>query len=157
MPYALVTLVNLGSGSTGIDDLRAQLVDQAGADVGTPIDTGFVERRSGVYLWYYDAFPDGFRGGVEFYSAADPAVILAATDINPQVAEPASAFLDEPDAVDGSTPREFYRMVGSVLLGKSDGAGTHTERFWSMDGTKVRLTAQVDTNGNRTSITMDKT
>lgn len=88
MAYTLDIAVILGSPKTGLSDLRAQLVDTAGSNVGSAVSTGFVEiGTSGSYLWHYASFPDGHRGGVKFYSAAASSTILAFTAINPEEAE----------------------------------------------------------------------
>lgn len=71
----------------GLTDLRAQLVDSGGANVGAAISTGFTDMLSGFYIWYAAAIPSGHRGGVKFYSNAAPTVTLAFQAINPQINE----------------------------------------------------------------------
>jgi len=74
--------------TAGLADLRAQLVDTAGASVGAAVSTGFVEiGTNGMYLWYYAGIPDGHVGGVKFYSNAASTNILGFKAINPQEAE----------------------------------------------------------------------
>lgn len=87
MAYTRLLTLNLGSGSTGLNDLRAQLLDTAGATVGSEISTGFVELGGGSYSWLYAAFPDGFRGSVKFYRSGSAASPLVAGAINPEEAE----------------------------------------------------------------------
>lgn len=88
MAYSLCTSLALGTSHTGLTDLRAQLVDSSGTNVGSAVSTGFVEIGvSGNYLWTYAAFPDGHRGGVKFYSNAAPTVFLAFVAINPEEVE----------------------------------------------------------------------
>lgn len=87
MAYTLDINLALGSGKAGIADLRAQLVDTVGANVGAAVSTGFVEIGAGNYLWHYGAFPDAHRGGVKFYSAAVPGTVLAFLAVNPEEAE----------------------------------------------------------------------
>jgi len=100
MTYTLDFLLGLGSGKAGLSDLRAQLFDTAGSNVGSAVSTGFVEIGSGNYLWHYASIPDAHRGGVKFYSNATPATILAANAINPQEAELAPANLVQIDGKD---------------------------------------------------------
>jgi hypothetical protein len=70
MPYRVV--IPIDADQTGIVDWRAQLKDQAGADVGTPIAAGFVA-VSDDYVWDYDQVPDVINyGQVIFTSAANP-------------------------------------------------------------------------------------
>lgn len=87
MAYTLDFGLALGSSKAGLADLRAQVVDTAGSDVGAAASTGFVEIGQGYYLWHYAAFPDGQRGGVKFYSNAAPTVFLAFVALNPEEAE----------------------------------------------------------------------
>lgn len=89
MAYTLDTVVP--AGTAGLTDLRAQLYDTAGSNVGSAITTGFVDLGTGFYHWHYAAFPDAHRGGVKFYSAAASSVILSAVAINPEEGEYADA------------------------------------------------------------------
>ena len=52
---------------------------------------------------------------------------------------------------------ESLRLANSVLGGKVSGAGTSTETFRDINDTKNRVTAEVDSNGNRIAITLDLT
>ena len=64
--------------------------------------------------------------------------------------------LDE--AVEGSrTLRQILRGYSSALLGKISGGGSSTETFRDIDDSKDRITATVDSDGNRTAITLDLT
>lgn len=87
MSYTQNFSLSLGLGKAGLADLRAQLVDSSGANSGSAITTGFSEIGTGFYLWTYDSFADGFRGGVKFYSNAASSTILAFSAINPEEAE----------------------------------------------------------------------
>lgn len=58
--------------------------------------------------------------------------------------------------IDGSyTAAQLMRIFAGVLSGKVSGAGTGTEIFRDINDTKNRLVADVDSNGNRTGITID--
>jgi hypothetical protein len=50
---------------------------------------------------------------------------------------------------------ESLRLANSVLGGKVSGASTSTETFRDINDTKNRVVADVDSNGNRTAITLD--
>jgi hypothetical protein len=52
---------------------------------------------------------------------------------------------------------ESLRLANSVLGGKVSGAGTAVETFRDINDTKNRVVADIDSNGNRTSITLDLT
>lgn len=83
MAYTLTIGLALGSSQTGLT-LSAQLVDTAGANVGSAVTTGFVELGAGNYTWTYASFPDDFRGAVKLSSSGTLKAIAA---INPQEAE----------------------------------------------------------------------
>lgn len=55
----------------------------------------------------------------------------------------------------GFTAAEILRLIASVTAGKVSGGGTGTEVFRDLGDTKDRITATVDSSGNRTAITRD--
>lgn len=158
MAYTLSINLALASTDTGLS-LSAQLIDTAGANVGSAVTTGFVEIGVGNYLWTYADFPDGFRGGVKFSSGG---TVKAFTAINPQdgeyldakVSGLPSALLDLASAVDGKTIREILRLVAAWHGGKVSGAPNNPVAR-DLNDTKDRVRAITDANGNRTSITLD--
>jgi len=80
-----------------------------------------------------------------------PSSILVYSILGPALAD---YVLDE--VVEGSlTLRQFQRILVSVLAGKVSGAPTGPIGFRDIADTKNRVVAAVDTDGNRTSITLD--
>ena len=72
--------------------------------------------------------------------------------------ENTDSFLDKANGVEtGWTVREAMRIMLSVIAGKVSGAGTGTEIFRNTTDTKNRVSSTVDTSGNRTTVTYDKT
>lgn len=73
--------------------------------------------------------------------------------------ENTDTFLDKANGVEtGVTVRGALRLMLAVLAGKVSGAGTGTETFRNaVADSKPRVTAVVDTSGNRTTITTDQT
>jgi hypothetical protein len=59
--------------------------------------------------------------------------------------------------IDGYSLEEALKIQLSALAGKISGAGTTTITIRSADDSTDRITATVDTNGNRSSITLDAT
>jgi len=51
--------------------------------------------------------------------------------------------------------KDFVRLFGAVLLGKSDGNDTATHRFRDIGDSKWRLTVTYDGNGDRETVTRD--
>lgn len=84
MSESIVISIALPASHATVSDWRAQLIDETGANVGSPVSTGFVHVGSGgFYQWFYDAMPDDFQGGVQFYSNADPTTTLGLISVNP--------------------------------------------------------------------------
>jgi spermidine/putrescine-binding protein len=80
-----------------------------------------------------------------------------AADI-PTPQEIATAHLDLPDGIEtGWTVREATRVILGEAGGLLNGAQTPTNIFTNPAGTKNRITATVDEDGNRTAIVYDKT
>jgi len=113
MSYTLNISLALGSTKTGLS-LAAQLVDSAGADSGSEVDTGFTEIGNGNYLWNYSGFPTDFRGGVKFYVQGFLTPILAFTAINPEEGEYTNYSLEliHEEIAALTDPREFEVRVG---------------------------------------------
>lgn len=57
----------------------------------------------------------------------------------------------------GLSAAEMLRVIMAAVSGRTEGIGTDTERYYSVDGTKPRLTVTFDAQGNRTSVTLDAT
>jgi len=66
----------------------------------------------------------------------------------------AAALLDLSSAVDTKTVRETLRIIAAVLAGKVTGAGTGSEVYKGLDGTTTRVTATIDSSGNRSAVTV---
>ena len=87
---------------------------------------------------------------VKVASLAANAITAAATasDFGTEVAAAVWA-----QAVDGSyTATEMARVIMATLGGVASGLGTTTAVYKNRDGTKTRVTASVDADGNRTSV-----
>lgn len=67
----------------------------------------------------------------------------------------ADALLDRTAGVEtGMTVRQALRVILSAMAGKVSGAGTLTVTFRDTNDTKDRITATVDSSGNRTAVTL---
>lgn len=91
--------------------------------------------------------------------SADVAAVKVDTAAVPTANANADALLDRADAIEtGVTPRKALRLDLAVLGAKLSGAGSGTEVFRNaVADSKNRVTATVDTSGNRTAITYDLT
>lgn len=68
----------------------------------------------------------------------------------------ADALLDRTAGVEtGLTVRQAFRLIASSLFGKASGLATTTAKFRDTNDTMDRITATVDTNGNRSAVTLD--
>jgi len=84
------------------------------------------------------------------------AVATGAIDADALAADAVDEIIDE--AVDGSvTIRQLLRLYASALGGKLSGAATTTVVIRDLADSKDRVTATVDSDGNRTAVTLDLT
>lgn len=98
----------------------------------------------------------GDAGGVLAAQGAMAAEIVVTGDAL-TTANVADAILDAPDGVEtGLTLRQALRVIAAATVGKVSGAETTTITFRNVlvDDTD-RIIATVDSNGNRTAITLD--
>lgn len=111
---SLTIPINLGPSLAGLD-LKAQLLDSAGAPVGAEITAGFVEVGGGLYAFSYASFADDFQGAVEFIDdATELPVALAAVNPPPMVAVDAESLLEAPVAgYDAGTVGGVLAHVGT--------------------------------------------
>lgn len=76
---------------------------------------------------------------------------IAATGAN----KIADALLDRSNGVEtGFTPRQTLRLIGASVAAKLSGAATTTVTIRALDDSADRIAATVDSNGNRTAVTL---
>jgi hypothetical protein len=74
----------------------------------------------------------------------------------PTAVQNATELLDQAAGVEaGLTVRQALRLVAAVLFGRASGMATTTAVFRDTPNTKARVTATVDTDGNRSAVTLD--
>jgi len=84
-------------------------------------------------------------------------LVVDAVDATALATSAIDEILDRASAVEGYTPRELFRLMFAVLLGKADGMGTATGHFRDAADSKNRVTVTQDADGNRTALTLDAT
>lgn len=125
-------------------DIERRLYRSDGSSIIAPTSYSIHNDYSGV--------PDTVETGVSGLTGSESAQLMAL----PSAATIASTTVGT--AVDGATTlAESLRLSNAVLGGKVSGAGTGTEVFRSPADDKDRVTATVDSSGNRTAITRDLT
>lgn len=55
----------------------------------------------------------------------------------------------------GLTHRELLKIMTAALVGRTNGVGTTTEEFLSVDGSKARVTTTFDVTNNRVTVVLD--
>ena len=99
--------------------------------------------------------------GLPVYPATVSALVNNAVSYQNVVTGTALTPTETADAVwqrvieSGISAEQMTRLMAAILLGKVSGAGTGTEVFRDINDTVNRVTATVDTNGNRTAITVN--
>jgi len=94
---------------------------------------------------------DGIVDAIVVDTGTDiPAAIAALNDLS------AAELLGT--AVEGTyTLSEVLQLMAAVLFGKTSGGGTTTVTFRNTGDSADRVVATVDTDGNRTAVTLDPT
>jgi hypothetical protein len=86
-----------------------------------------------------------------------PAAPAAVGDI-PTAAANAAALMDLANGIETSiTPRQALRLILAASAGKLSGAATTTVTIRNVGDSKNRITATVDSDGNRSAVTTDAT
>lgn len=158
-----------GTGVTGFNDLSAAQVnaeaDTALADYDAPtkaeLDAGLgalndldateVQSAAAAALAAYDP-------PTRTELTSDISSVLSAIGAlnDPTAAAVAAAVLAAGD-IDGYSLEEAQKLQLAALCGVLAGAGGTTVTIEAADGSKTRITATVDSSGNRSSLTLDET
>lgn len=86
-----------------------------------------------------------------------PAAPAATGDV-PTAAANAAALMDLSNGIETSiTPRQALRLILAASAGKLSGAATTTVTIRNVGDSKNRITATVDSDGNRSAVTVDAT
>lgn len=83
---------------------------------------------------------------------------LASADYTtpPTATQNADAMLDQADGIEaGYTLRQVMRLIAAAVAGELGGAATTTITIRNITDTKARITATVDSDGNRTAVAYD--
>lgn len=164
-------MIDLSASEMAADNIVVQCVDASGAEwceqminlqtTASQLDDLATASNLATVAGYLDTEIAALISATTA-SAIRAALGLASADLDtqlaalPTAAENADAIWDE--AVDGSTTaRESMRLQNSALGGKATGMGTTTAVFRDLADTKARITATVDTDGNRSVVNRDLT
>jgi len=134
-----------------------------------------VARAIGVYTGGTNADSVTHQAGTDRYLAAFASNLAAGTwrldylvsgtcvgsqifDVNGNgTYQPRSELAFNNGDIDGLTVEQALKIILAVLAGKLSGAATTTIAIRAADDSKTRVTATVDSNGNRSSLTLDAT
>lgn len=138
-------------------------LSKAGAAFGAA--SGSVSQvSSGWYKIVLDAADVDTLGDLAYHctaAGADPTDFVDRVTANllddiPTAAQNAAGLLDLVNGIEtGVTVRQGFRIWLAALAGKVNGATTATMHFRDQADGKNRITATVDTDGNRTAVTLD--
>lgn len=144
-----------GTGITGFNDLSA-------AEVNAEVDSALADYDAPTHAELTSAL-----GNLNDLSASDvrDAVGLASADLDTQLSDIANAIagLNDIEAADvlnavyeeAESVQDFLRLARAALVGLVTGAETTTIKFLGADETTERIVATVDTDGNRSAVTVD--
>jgi hypothetical protein len=92
------------------------------------------------------------------YDPPTKAELDSGLDALPTAAENAAALMDLANGIETSiTPRQAIRLILAASAGKLSGAATTTVTIRNVGDSKDRITATVDSAGNRSAVTVDAT
>lgn len=152
----LATAAALATLQTTADDI----LTDTGTTLPSTLSTiaGYIDTEIGSIITAIGDLPTNAELATALGTADDATLAAIAALSIPTANQNADALLDRAAGVEtGLTIRQWARLTGSVLIGKVSGGGTGTEVFRDFGDTKDRITATVDSNGNRTAITRDAT
>jgi hypothetical protein len=143
-----------GSGDIEADiSALAQLISNltgAGDSSSTLSGTGSM---SADILSYGELTPEGIRDSI--WNALSAQYDKTGT-MGEKLNDAGSASNPWSETLEGTyTAADMMRIVTAVLAGKVSGGGTGIETFRDINDTKDRVVSTVDSNGNRTSVTID--
>lgn len=139
-----------GAAATGLGALLSALTGTGTAAGSTA--TGIGELEADIVA-YGDLTPEGLRDAVWNALAAS---YNATGTMGEKLNDAGSASNPWTEVIEsGYTAEQILRLIASAVAGKVSGAETSNILFTGLDGTTTRIDATVDTNGNRTSITLD--
>lgn len=141
------------AGSAGATLSGASTLTQA--NIRTAV--GLASANLDTQLAAIDDFLDTEIAAIKAKTDNLPAAPAATGDI-PTAAANAAALLDLTDGVEtGYTVRQALRLTLAALVGKLSGAGTTTITIRNVIDAKSRIIATVDSDGNRSALTLDAT
>lgn len=170
------TIINIQTSARQVDDLaypatsgRSMVVDAAGlvdanaVKVG-PTGSGTAQTAADLAaaLTIIDDFLDTEIAAIKAKTdnlptdPADASDLAALVDALPTAAENATQLLDVAAGVEtGLTVRQALRLMAAVLYGKGSGLSSTSVAYRDIGDTKNRVQAQVDADGNRSTVTLD--
>lgn len=159
VPEVDLTHVNGAATTATLDTVKSETAAIL-ADTGTDIPASITSLAS--QLTTIDNFVDTEVAAILAAVDTEVAAIKAKTDLIPAsiptADENADGLLDKAAGVEtGFTVRQTLRLMAAVLLGKASGMDTTTAIFRDLADSKDRISAVVDSDGNRTSVTRDAT
>ena len=127
----------------------------AGSNAATTVNfTGNLSGSVGSVTGNVGGNVTGSVGSVAAGGITATSVATGAIDADALAADAVDEILDE--VVEGSlTVRQVLRLVLAAVAGKASGGGTTTITFRDNGDTKDRISATVDSNGNRSAVTLD--
>jgi len=150
----MVFMTNQSDHTTGLTGATLTITASKNGGAFGSISPTVTERGSGWYSIALTTSHTDTAGDLVLHATAtnaDPLDLLLNVGFS-------STMLDASNGVEtGYTVRQALRILMAALGGRVSGAGTGTEVFTDATATKPRITATVDSNGNRTAVTLDAT
>lgn len=159
---------NMGTVSSVTGNVSGNVVGSVGSVTGLTASNLDATVSSRLPTSSYTAPDNSTIAAIAGYVDTEVAAIKAKTDLIPAApaavgdiptaAQNAAALLDLSNGIETSiTPRQAMRLILAASAGKLSGAATTTITIRNVGDSKDRITATVDSSGNRTAVTTDGT
>lgn len=143
----LITAAAVATGAIDADAIAADAVTEIQSGLST-LDAAGVRSAVGLASANMDTQLSNIANSV--------ATLGPAIDAVPTAAENAIELLDQAAGVETNrTLRQTLRLMLATLCGKASGMATTTATFRDTNDSKDRVVATVDSDGNRTALTLD--
>lgn len=158
-----ITAGSIAADAIGASELAADAITeiQSGLATASALSTvaGYLDTEVAAILAAVDTEVTAIKAKTDLIPASPAATGDAMALTSGERSTLAAAILDLADAIEtGLTPRQAFRLIAAGIVGKLSGAGTSTEVFRNaVADSKARITATVDSSGNRSAITTDAT
>jgi hypothetical protein len=148
-----ITATKIAADAIGASELAADAVTEIQSGLATAAALQTVDDNVDAILVDTGTDIPATLTTIDDFLDLEVAAILAAVDTEVAAIKAKTDLI--PGTQDGKTFAETVLLMAAALLGKASGLGSTTAIYRSLDDAHDRITATVDSDGNRTAVTLD--